>query len=84
MLNGFEMSNFIDKMNATGALAERQPLLPQLLLVRAESTADLLPVLDAKHPHTGTAVSYLIRSIAKLADTSDKGTALISFLYTRS
>ncbi len=29
---------------------------------------------------TGTAVSYLIRSIAKLADTSDKGTALISFL----
>ena len=35
-------------------------------------------------PHTGTAVSYLIRSIAKLADTSDKGTALISFLYTRS
>ena len=29
---------------------------------------------------TGTAVSYLIRSIAKLADTSDRGTALISFL----
>ncbi len=37
-----------------------------------------------KHPQTGTAVSYLIRSIAKLAETSDSGTALISFLYTRS
>ena len=39
-----------------------------------------LPPQNVKHPHTGTAVSYLIRSIAKLADTSDKGTALISFL----
>jgi hypothetical protein len=39
---------------------------------------------NSKPPQTGTAVSYLIRSIAKLAETSDNGTALISFLYTRS